>query len=607
MKRLYAFLFLLSVSFAAIQASVPFHKRLTRVQTDGKTITVSILLHGDLLLYNTVDGFTVLPNEQGDYAYAVLTPAGYEASEMVAHEPADRSWEERQYVAAHAIVATPQTIQRPLSLKKPQSFITNNQDGTGKYKTSAGGSLPSIGAPVIPVIMVEFADEKFLPTTTIEEVEKLFNEKGYADTVASKHSKGSVRDYFTEQSNGLFTPSFQVVAKVSASREHAHYGKDVGGRKDANINELIQEAITLAIGQGKSFAPFVNAEKGGVPLVVIYFAGPGQQNTSSFGRSNRIWAKYAGYYQTFGGTRFNSYFVGNEQFLHYKRGETGFQKNPDGSFVVDSTKTVRDGIGVLCHELGHALGLPDFYTTNGATHTTIDLWSVMDYGLYFANGYAPMGYCAYEKNVLGWLQWKDLGEEAGLCELYPHTQPDSLQALRIVNPNNTKEYFILENRSQGKWYPSLLGEGMLVTRVCYDAHNWSNNMVNNDPALLGFQVFPADGVQQSRSQFGKWADVSVAFAGDLYPGKQDVKRITSFPVYTGVPITDQPLFHIAQDSVSKIITFSYIDSTLVTGISAPTLAEKPAPSAPIYDLQGRRVQHTHKGLYLIGGRKVLLR
>lgn len=606
MKRLSFFFFFLLFTFVSIDASVPLYKRQTRVQTDGKTITVTIVLQNDLLLYSTADGFAVLPNAVGDYVYALRTPSGYEAGNVVAHEAQERSLEEQHYVATQALPITAAVLAKSPFGKTIKNFTANNEDGTGRLGQSAKGSLPSIGAPVIPIVMIEFPDEKFLPTTTMEEVENLFNQEGYTDSTTSADIRGSVRDYFVNQSRGLFSPSFKVVAKVIADKGFAYYGANLGGRKDARIRDLIHEALFKAVAAGKDFSSFVNPDVSGVPLAVVYFAGPGEHNTSIANKADRIWAKYSTYYDSYGGVQINSYFVGNEQKLTYKRDASGVLKNPDGSAIVDSTKTTRDGIGILCHELGHALGLPDFYTTNGATHPTMDLWSIMDFGGYWKGGYVPLGFCAYERNFLGWLELKDLDATAKGYDLYPYAQTDSLNALRLVNPNNSKEYYIFENRSADTWYPIEMGQGMLVTKVNYDRSTWSANTVNNRADHLGWQVFPADGENQYVQQFKRWADIYPPFQGDLFPGKSEKKEITSFPFQSGGAVNDRPLYHIAYYPNSKVVTFSYIDPNVTTGISNHEVLPIPASTAAIYDLQGRRVSAPQRGIYLMAGKKVFL-
>lgn len=290
------------------------------------------------------------------------------------------------------------------------------------------------------------------------------------------------------------------------------------------------------------------------------------------------------------------------------------------TYVVDSTKTVRDGIGILCHELGHALGLPDFYLTYGAKHNvpTPDYWSLMDEGCYWKSGYVPVGLTAYERNMLGWLKIQDL-TTAQACELYPFgSGEDKTMAYRIVNPNNVKEYLILENRTPGTWYPSQFGSGMLVTRVNYDAAKWNRNTVNNTSTAMGYQVVAADSVaqklssvaasvaQKDISQEEKNLAIFAPFKGDLYPGTSNVTEVPSWAVYAGTTL-EKPIYNIAYyKGTSNVITFSYLDRTIVSGIEGVQTTTEIPQTTTIYDLQGRRVTHPTRGLYIINGRKVFI-
>lgn len=614
MKKLFSFLLVALLAVCTAHATVPLKRTKTHTQKDGTTLTVKVIVHGNFLIYSTSDGFAVLPNKQGDYTYAVPTANGYDAGTVVAHEPADRSEAEREYVANTAVLMPFGAPAEKYSTRGIKSFATTRSDGLGTYGQTANGTLPSIGAPVVPVIMVEFPDEHFLATTTEEELTKMLNNEGYTDAATNTNIAGSVRDYFKSQSDGLFTPTFKVVAKVMAKNGYAYYGANVGSNNSYRASDLVKEAIQTATTAGKSFSEFVVKDKGGVPLVMIYFAGPGEQSSQDYTSPNRLWAHYNSAAYTIGTVKFNSYFVGNEQLFTYKRDANGgYMVDPrstssDPTYVVDSTKTVRDGIGLLCHELGHALGLPDFYTTYGATHDvpTPDYWSVMDGGCYWASGYRPVGYTAYERNLMGWLQVHDL-TTAQACELYPFgSGTDKPMAYRIVNPNNSKEYLLMENRTQGTWYPSTLSGGMLVTHVNYDATTWNNNRVNNTASAMGYQVVAADGVEQkaySTAQAG--GDWRAAFKGDLYPSTSNVTEVASWKVYSGTTL-EKPIYNIAYDSkASHIITFSFLDQTLVSGIEG-VATEKSLGEAVVYDLQGRRVTQPTHGLYIVNGRKVLV-
>ena len=61
----------------------------------------------------------------------------------------------------------------------------------------------------------------------------------------------------------------------------------------------------------------------------------------------------------------------------------------------------------MCQELGHALGLPDFYDTKGKEYG-LDYWDIMDTGCYCGDAYHPCGFSAYEKDFMGWRKLVEL-------------------------------------------------------------------------------------------------------------------------------------------------------------------------------------------------------
>ena len=128
------------------------------------------------------------------------------------------------------------------------------------------------------------------------------------------------------------------------------------------------------------------------------------------------------------------------------------------------------GIGTMCHEVSHALGLPDEYDTN-YTALGMSYWSLMDSGNYCDNGKTPCGLTAYERDLLGWRPLTVL-ERSTTVRLRP------LEAggvgYKVVNEANPDEYYVLENRQHVGWDNGLmkLGHGMLVVHVDYDETAW---------------------------------------------------------------------------------------------------------------------------------------
>lgn len=606
-KIIFVLMFISAGLMTTADATRPLRKSFPVRQSDGTTLMVYRQGNGHFGFYTTTDGIALLRNANGDLCYAEKTDNGLKATSMAAHEADKRGKEENAFLTTRALSAGKAYthLQQIHLADKPKraSRLAAGSDGLGVYgQPNPDGVVNSIGDHTIPVIMVEFSDRKFMSGTTPEKVSRMLNEKGYADETGCA---GSVNDYFVSQSNGLFNPKFEIVAKVTASRGYAYYGENYSnGDIDRNVSKLIQEALNLAKAQGVDFSKY--KEGNAVPLVSIYYAGPGEHSAFEDEAEDYLWAHFSERSYMVGNVRINSYFIGNEVMQSYD-----YDKNWD----IIVTGAQFDGMGVFVHEFGHALGLPDFYYTGSDDDInnsiqTMDYWSVMDYGQYYYDGYAPIGYNAYERNSMGWLKIEEL-TAAGYITLYPFgSEARGMTACLIRNDANPKEYYILENRQPSTWYPSRMGHGMLITHVDFDATSWNYNRPNNIPDHQRFQYVPADNKKNVMSDNGTtdWN----GFKGDLFPGTTGITEFSdeSTPassVFTGARL-GKPLYNLKEQN--GIIAFSYLDKSL-TGIGAVPDATAGTP-VEIYTIDGRKTSSVPaSGVYIIRqdgkNRKVILK
>lgn len=360
---------------------------------------------------------------------------------------------------------------------KRRAIYATTTDGLGQKDVMSMGAVPSIGEYTIPVVMVQFTDTKFKSTTTVNKMTRYYNEEGYHDEAGCV---GSVRDYFKAQSGGKFVPTFDVVGIVTLSKAASYYGKNDSDGNDEKIDELPGDVIAAAVSQlGADFSKYV-VEAGdknhyeGVPLLCMLYAGKGE--ATDYNAENTLWPCEwdadedpvgEGTYQ---GVHFNSFFVGNELL---------------------GTKLM--GMSVFCHEFGHALGLPDFYCTNGSYEgdDAFGHWSIMDSGAYVDDECrAPMGYNAYEKSYMGWLELKEMPDDG---EVILQSPLDEAENSAYIIRNGATETFILENRQPGTWYSSEFGSGVLVTRIAYSKTQWMYNTLNNTQSKKRACVLTANG------------------------------------------------------------------------------------------------------------------
>lgn len=589
-------LLLLFLCTSMVWATRPKQPYFAIKQVDGTTLLVKRWKTADgYVNYATRDGVMLMRSADGAMRYAVNQGGQMRASQWLAHEADVREADEVKFVnqcavtegeALRSVHPTPAKVARAIS----------SSTGVTPYGQAAGGTVPNVGELLIPVIIVEYPDWHFTDTTTVDKVTRILNEPGYAD---EKYCAGSVKDYFKDQSGGLFVPTFEVVAKVMADSSYTYYGANSSsGRTDLNCTKLITEALNKASAAGVDFTKFKH-NGGDIPLVSIYHAGPGEHSSYEVGCDDYLWAHFSTRSFTVQGINVKSYFVGNELLQAYKL--------QDG--VPVPTRANIDGMGVFVHEFGHALGLPDFYYTGSnavlaETLQTPHYWSVMDYGQYAYDGYRPMGMSAYERAMLGWLKYSEL-TTAGIYSLSTFdSSSDAPCAYKITSNNNGCEFYFLEYRTPSRWYPSHMGEGMLITHIDYSVNAWSMNQVNNDPNRQRYQVVAADNERGNMDENDKlsWAMVR----GDLW-GTSDACREFSDTSTPAAVLNDggklsQPLYAI-DFTASGDMEFVFMDATLV-GIEQTSLEQSAGitQTTQIYDMSGKKLSSggaLDKGLYII--------
>ena len=187
-------------------------------------------------------------------------------------------------------------------------------------------------------------------------------------------------------------------------------------------------------------------------------------------------------------------------------------------------------IGVIAHELGHGLGLPDLYDLTYATEG-IGEWGLMGSGVYRSLN-SPAHLSAWAKQEMGWVTVREL-TTVGSYSLGPVVTSDTVMMFRPTGANPRGEYYLLENKqpvgsdtANMNSGPRPKGGGLLVFHVDSQqvATGSISNSVNNG-SLHGVTVLEADGLRQlwGDGGFGK----NRGDAGDIFPGDSNVTMIDS--------------------------------------------------------------------------------
>ena len=145
------------------------------------------------------------------------------------------------------------------------------------------------------------------------------------------------------------------------------------------------------------------------------------------------------------------------------------------------------GIGTLCHEFGHVMGLPYLYDIEYGDVYKADLtpgeWDIMDGGSYNGGMHCPPNYNPWEKAFFGWVTPVNLGNTASNNILYANGTTDyNVYQVNTsgtyAGPTDSGERYYLENRQKTGWDQYIPSHGFVAWRVDYDAEAWEQNSPN---------------------------------------------------------------------------------------------------------------------------------
>ena len=466
--------------------------------------------------------------------------------------------------------------------------------------------VPHTGTITIPVVLVNFQDVKFKINEPKEAFEQLFNSDTQANLGNCNHfNYGSVAKYFRDMSNGAFTPKFKVYDLVTVDQPETYYG---GTNKDNNSDEdpwqLVKDALKLVEGQVteddiKSFC----SDGKTIDCVYIVYAGLGQNDG---GDGTTVWANCSTTYgATLGGKEVRWYTMSSELSPEIK--------DKDGTTI----KPVGvNGLGVICHEFSHSLGLPDMYPTAKSAYLDnqeMEYWDLMDGGEYTYNGFRPTAYTAFEKEQMGWpVDIKKLDSDASVTMTTSTEQGGT--AYKIVNPQNDKEYLMLEYIQRKGWNKHLFGNGLLVYHVCLPSETLDlRTHLNNTRGFSGMAVVPADGACLSSYIKANEDDYLNSHIGDLFGQNvtelSDTNKQPNFCWYNATKNeklnTNKAIKNIKYDN--GVLTFDYVND-VASGI-LPVWGDKQATDGRVYSINGAYlgddITKLPHGIYIVNGQKIV--
>ena len=315
------------------------------------------------------------------------------------------------------------------------------------------------------VVLISFADKDFSMENPRETYDSIFNYRGFNKGAGL----GCVADYFRDQSGGLLNLQFDVFGPYKVSQNAK---KDANA--DSNTREYGRDAMTeatkmwLAEDSTRSYRDYDWNNDTYVNQVIFIYAGytGNQSKEHCYGC---IWPNTSSFYRI---------------------------KTPDGFSISDYTCSgeLRSndkswGIGTICHEFTHSLGLPDIYpTSSNSGYSMVDEWDLMDGGNFTNSGWCPPNYSGQQRMLMGWQTPIELTEPTTITDMKPLSEGGPVYLVRHTD----NEYYLLENRQWTGWDARLPGRGLVVFHVDYNASQWMGNRVNNDTTRRGYQLVHAD-------------------------------------------------------------------------------------------------------------------
>ena len=336
----------------------------------------------------------------------------------------------------------------------------------------------------VPLLLVDFPDYAYeYPMQTFEDI---MNQEGY--TYPGAENSGSFRDFYQEISYGEFLPHSIIADWVRAPNPHGYYAySNPDGY--AHVRELVRYVVDAVEDQGFDWSKFDNDGNGNVDAMNLIHAGPGAEE----GDYSNIWS--------------HKWNLGNNSVEYDGVQINSYTMNPE----IQSGTIV--AIGVLCHEFGHALGLPDLYDTDYSSSGAgkLALMASGSWGTSNTSPWYPSAMNAWCKNQLGWVNTVELTDDQSGVSI--EKSYSSNLVYRMSHPTVSAEYWLIENRQKAGTDTLMPQPGLTIWHISDDI---TNN--NNEPY---YRV----GLEQADGLFAL-ENGGPSNGGDVYPGTSDNREFS---------------------------------------------------------------------------------
>lgn len=376
----------------------------------------------------------------------------------------------------------------------PQSVSARTYGESGERSATAdaettevSGSMKTTESPETTEVPARAVRNCLIIPVEFEDMKMQASHKNFQRLV---FGEDGVKTYFDDQFLGQQEFHFQVSETLPLPHKRSYYGKNYNG-KDRNAYKAVVDACRKAHENGTDFSALDGDGDGYVDNVFLIAAG---EDEADGGGEDCIWS-HAWFLSrndaciVLDGKTVDSYAITSEM-KRRSSGKMGFT-----------------GIGPICHEYSHTLGLKDMYDTDGGGcgGTSEGLWktsALMDRGHLNNDGRTPAGYNAIDRDMLG------IGKPEKLKPGKYVLEPISKNG-RYLRYDSGKdgEYYLIECRSNIGWDRYIDGRGLAIYHIDKSdneagassisgetvtaAERWENNEVNCNPEHECAMMIPA--------------------------------------------------------------------------------------------------------------------
>jgi M6 family metalloprotease-like protein len=425
---------------AAPAEPAPVHK----VQPDGTEVV--IIQRGDERVHwmETPDGYTLLYDSARYVAYAAIDAD----SNLVASKVRYLGDHSGAQAAAEGGVPLQKGLRYSPAQVATLRQLWETADAAPRQQRAAAS--PVVGEKKALCVLMEYPDAHMVKT--MQDFDNLLNKEGYSVDGAI----GSVRDFYLENSYGQMTLNVAVVGPYMAAHNHKYYGNGSGNRGW----DLAEEAIRAAAAE-INLQDYANAENRLETFHVI-FAGHGSEASAN---NDDIWS--------------HKWMLNAPVVLD---GVTVYDYSCSPELRKASGTDITH-IGVICHELCHVFGAPDYYDADGGSGGSFEgtgNWDLMANGMWSGPtealwGTVPSHINMFQKIQYGWVTPETLTDSREVTDM---PSSAATPAAYVINVGGSGEQYVLENRQPVGFDGQTPGHGLLIYHVHPSLLSNTGNTVN---------------------------------------------------------------------------------------------------------------------------------